>query len=56
MLTMSNKEIFTENEVAKIKEDKKCEDRQKNILFHKRRNDAEDRAALKAEAAQDARI
>ena len=50
---MSNKEIFTESEVAKIKEDKKCADRAKNILFHKRRNEAEDRAALKAEAIDD---
>ena len=53
---MSTKIIFTESEVAKIKEAQKCSDRAKNILFHKRRNDAEDRAALKAEAAQDARI
>ena len=53
---MSNKLVFTESEVAKIKEDKKCADRQNNILFHKRRNDAEDRAALKAEALDDARI
>ena len=53
---MSIKIVFTENEVAKIKESEKCSDRAKNILFHKRRNDAEDRAALKAEAIDDARI
>ena len=47
---MSTKIIFTESEAAKIKEDKKCADRVKSILFHKRRNDAEDRALLKAES------
>jgi|TARA_R110000803_G_scaffold151953_1_gene217034 hypothetical protein len=50
---MTIKLIFTESEAAKIKEDKKCADRVKSILFHKRRNDAEDRAALKAEALDD---
>ena len=53
---MSIETVFTESQVAKIKEAQKCSDREKNILFHKRRNDAEDRAALKAEAIEDARI
>ena len=50
---MTIKLIYTSEEVVKIKDAQKAADRIKNELFHKRRNDAEDRAALKAEANDD---
>jgi hypothetical protein len=50
---MTIKLVFTKDEVAQMKAEQELAAKMNNLRFNKRRNDAEDRAALKAEANDD---
>ena len=50
---MTIKFIFTEEEAEKMKSEQNLTNKINNLRSQKRRNDAEDRAAAKAEAKND---